>query len=93
MNKNIIFGLIIILAILFLYKKQENAQSDSGKTLSDEALQNIASVYNTQNMTITNLITTNLANIKNAQISGNLNVSGTITGNVVGNVKGDINGV
>jgi microcystin-dependent protein len=54
--KYVIIGIIILLALLFLYDKQENITStDSGKTLSDEALQNIASVYNTQNMTVTNL--------------------------------------
>jgi hypothetical protein len=88
--------IILILAILFIfiyfkYNNQENITSDSGKTLSDEAVQNIASVYNTQNMTVTNLTTTNQANIKDAKISNNLNVSGSITGNVTGNVTGNAN--
>ena len=97
MKKYIIVGIIIIIAILFLYNKQENITStDSGKTLSDEALQAIASVYNTQNMIVTNLNATGQTLLKDTKISNNLNVSGTIignvTGNITGNVKGDING-
>ena len=88
----IILILIIILFLIILtYKKQENITSDSGKTLSDEALQSIASVYNTQNMIVTNLNATNQAIFKDTKISGNLNVSGTITGNVTGNVTGNAN--
>lgn len=41
-----------------LYNKKENITSDSGKTLSDEALQNIASVYNNKNLTVSNLTVT-----------------------------------
>ena len=55
MNKYYIIFAIIIIAIIFLYNQKENITSDSGKTLSNEALQYIASVYNTQNMTVTNL--------------------------------------
>ena len=88
-DKYIIIAILFLIAILFFYRKQENITStDSGKTLSDEAVQNIASVYNTQNMIVTNLTTTSQTNMKDAKISNNLNVSGTITGNV----KGDING-
>jgi len=92
MNRQFIILIIIILTILFLYKTQENITSESGKTLSDEALQNIASVYNTQNMIVTNLNATNQAIFKDTKMSGNLNVSGTITGNVVGNLTGNVVG-
>lgn len=62
--KYVIIGIIILLALLFLYDKQENITStDSGKTLSDEALQYIASVYNTQNMILTNLKVTSSFNL------------------------------
>ena len=66
-----------MIAILFLYKYRENITTDSGKTLSDEAVQSIASVYNNQNMTVTNLNASNQANLNNAKVTGNLNVSGT----------------
>ena len=73
-TKYIIILIIIIIAILFLYNKQENiTTTDSGKTLSDEALQTIASVYNTQNLKATNIEATN-------------NIKGKLTGDVTGNV-------
>ena len=81
-----------MIAILFLYKYRENITTDSGKTLSDEAVQSIASVYNNQNMTVTNLNASNQANLNNAKVTGNLNVSGTITGNLAGNVTGNVTG-
>lgn len=93
MSKQIII-LILVIFIIFIiltYRNQENITSDSGKTLSDEALQTIASVYNTQNMIVTNLNATNQTNLKDTKISGNLNVNGIITGNVTGNVTGNIN--
>ena len=91
-DKHIIIVILILIAILFLYKYQENITSDSGKTLSDEALQTIASVYNTQNMIVTNLNATNQTLLKDTKISGDLNVSGTIIGNVTGNVTGNLTG-
>ena len=50
--------IIIIILVMNLYNKKENITSDSGKTLSDEALQNIASVYNNKNLTVSNLTVT-----------------------------------
>lgn len=85
-DKHIIIVILILIAVLFLYKYQENITSDSEKTLSNEALQSIASVYNTQNMIVTNLNATNQTNLKDTKISGNLDVSGSITGNVTGNL-------
>lgn len=87
-NKYIILILVIILfLILFTYKNQENITSDSGKTLSDEALQNIASVYNTQNLKATNIEATNI--IK----AGNINSENITSGNITsGNITaGNIN--
>jgi len=97
-TKYIIILIIIIIAILFLYKKQENVTStDSGKTLSDEALQIIASVYNKQNMVVTNLNATN--NIITPKISSPLqkySLAMQDDGNLVvydssGNMKWDSN--
>ena len=65
----ILLILIIVMLINKLYNSRENITStDSGKTLSDEALQNIASVYNTQNMIVTNLKAT--GDINFAQFKG-----------------------
>jgi hypothetical protein len=85
-NKILILILIlVIIGLYFLYEDQENLDSTSTtQNLSNEAIQNIASIYNNQNMTVTNLTATNQANIKDAKMSGNLNVSGSITGNVTG---------
>jgi len=57
-RKYIIINIIIIVALLFLYStndNQENLDSTSSSNLSNEAIQNIASVYNNQNMKVTNL--------------------------------------
>jgi hypothetical protein len=85
-NKILILILILVIIVLyFLYEDQENLDSTSTtQNLSNEAIQNIASIYNNQNMTVTNLTATNQVNIKDAKMSGNLNVSGSITGNVTG---------
>jgi microcystin-dependent protein len=60
----IIILLIVIIIILVnnLYNRQENITSDSGKTLSDEALQNIASVYGDSKNTVS---------FNNVNITGN----------------------
>jgi microcystin-dependent protein len=64
MNKtDVILLLVIIIAIVFLYKKQENFTSAE----SNEAVQNIASVYADTSGTVS---------FNNAQITGNLSVSG-----------------
>jgi hypothetical protein len=63
--------ILLLLAILFLYNKQENL--DTIPSLSNEAIQNIASVYNNQNMKVTNLKVTN-----NINTDGTINASGAI---------------
>ena len=70
-TKYIIILIIIIIVILFLYNKQENITTDSGKTLSDEAIQTLASVYNTQNLTATNITATGKINGKLCSPNGN----------------------
>lgn len=97
MSKQIII-LILVIFIIFIiltYRNQENITSDSGKTLSDEALQTIASVYNTQNMIVTNLNSTgntqlNSLNVNNTTQLNSLNVNSNIKakGNI--NVDGNI---
>lgn len=62
MNKtDVIFLLVIIIAILFLYKKQENFTS----TESNEAVQNIASVYAETSGTVS---------FNNLNVTGNFNM-------------------
>jgi hypothetical protein len=63
-DKYIIIVILFLIAVLFLYNYQENITSDSGKTLSDEALQNIASVYGNKDGTVT---------FNNVKITGNVN--------------------
>ena len=63
MTKYVIVLIVVLLAILFLYNQKENLDASS---LSNEALQNIASAYNTQNMSVTNL-----------KVTGNLDVGTT----------------
>jgi len=62
LRKYIIIILIIFIALLFLYStndNQENLDTTSSLNLSNEAIQNIASVYNNQNMQVTALNATN----------------------------------
>lgn len=72
MSKQIII-LILVIFIIFIiltYRNQENITSDSGKTLSDEAIQTIASVYNKQNMIVTNLNATGNTQLNSLNVSG-----------------------
>jgi len=59
----IVLLIIIIILVMNLYNKKENITSDSGKTLSDEALQNIAKVYGDTSGTVS---------FNNVNITGNL---------------------
>jgi len=75
----ILIGLIILVVILFLYNKQENADSTAGSlTLSNESIQNIASVYNNQNMKVTNLEVSNNIKTNTLNATGNINASGVV---------------
>ena len=84
-----------MIAILFLYKYRENITTDSGKTLSDEAVQSIASVYNNQNMTIDRLnATSSITTPKITSPNGKYYLSVQDDGNLVlydnsGNAKWD----
>ena len=55
----IIIILLIIVVLLFLYNKQEKLDATLNSPLSNEAIQNIASIYNNQNLQVTNLKVTN----------------------------------
>lgn len=74
-NIYVILILVIILFVIFISNKRENKDNKenldtttSTLNLSNEAIQNIASVYNNQNMTITNLKAT--GDINFAQFKG-----------------------
>jgi hypothetical protein len=75
--KYVLLTIIIILTILFLYNKQENIDSTNTlQNLSNEAIQNIASVYNNKNLQVTNLKVTN-----------DINASGNIIGSLTSSNK------
>jgi microcystin-dependent protein len=64
---SIIIVLVVVIFYLLYNNSQENADNVSGttttpSTLSNEAIQNIASVYNNQNMTVNNLNATGIIN-------------------------------
>jgi hypothetical protein len=63
-NKYLFIGIILLLAILFLYKQKENLNTSD---LSNEALQNIASVYGD---------TSDIVTFNNVNITGKLKVDG-----------------
>ncbi len=80
----IIILIILIIGLIIIYKKQENLDSTtSTPVLSNEAIQTIASVYNNQNMKVTNL-----------EASGTItgNFEGSLSGDLIGNVTGDVSG-
>ena len=83
MNREIIIITLIIILLIFViyYKKQENLSSETSNNLSNEAVQNIASVYGEQTKTL---------NINNLNVTGNL--TGTLNGNVNGDVSGNFGG-
>ncbi len=88
--KYVLVIIIIIVVILFLYNKQENVDT-VGVPLSNEAIQAIASVYNTQNFKATNIEATGLIKGKlTGDVSGNL--TGNLTGNAIGNLTGNVKG-
>ena len=64
MTKYFIVIIVILLALLFLYKERENLDASG---LSNEALQNIAKVYGDKDGTVT---------FNNVKITGNLDVNG-----------------
>jgi len=63
-NKYIVFFILAVIVIVFLWNKNEHLDATS---LSNEAIQSIASVYNKDNLTATNINAT-----------GNLNVRGNL---------------
>ena len=73
MYKRILIYILIIIFIYLLYKKQENLESTQ-IPLSNEAIQNIASVYNNQDMRVTNMTATGI-------IKGNF--IGDISSNII----------
>ena len=82
----IIIILLVLLVGVYLYNnKKEHAGNVSSSTLSNQAIQNIASVY---------ADTTGTATFNNIRTTGKFlgDVSGNLTGNVTGNVIGDVSG-
>lgn len=65
--------IIIIIAILFLYNKQENITFNSEKTLSVEDLQIIASFYNNQNLNTSANTQTNSLDVSGSLMTKNIN--------------------
>jgi len=55
MNLNkILLIVLVLLVIILIYQNQENLDSTT-QNLSNEAIQNIASIYNNQNLIVSNL--------------------------------------
>lgn len=81
MNKTIliIIFVIAILIITFMYKKYDDDKYVEDMTTDLEAIANIASIYNLNNMKLTNIEATGDAKIGgNAIVSGKLNVPTTV---------------
>ena len=96
--KHVLIIILFILIVIFLYNKQEHLDATT-PPLSNEAIQNIASVYNNQNLVVTNMNATGTIRGKyigdlSGNVTGNLsgNVTGDLSGNVTGKVFGDLSG-
>lgn len=59
----ILLSILVILVIILIYQNQSNQENLDSIPLSNEAIQNIASVYNNQNMQVTNLKVTGSFNM------------------------------
>jgi len=79
MNRtHIIIGLLIVLVIIYFSQTQrENLENSNALTLSNEAIQNIASVY---------------ASIESEAKFNKIKSTGGITGNLTGDVSGNLTG-
>ena len=74
-TKHIIIGLLILLVVLFLMQNKEHAGSTASVKLSNEAIQNIATVYADTNNTAT---FNNIKATSDLNITGNLNVGRSV---------------
>lgn len=80
---------LIVVSIIYI-RKQRREEGMADVTLSSEAIQNIASVYNKDNLTVTNLTTTKditaAGNIKGVNVEATGNIKGA-NAEVTGNIK------
>lgn len=73
-NKILILLILILIVVLFMLNNNEHLETTP--PLSNEAIQNIASVYNNQNMKVSNIETTGNINTR-----GDINISGNVVTN------------
>ena len=77
-NKYTVFLILAIVVIVFLYILQNNKKEHLDATpLSNESIQNIASVYNKDNLTATNINATGNLQVKGNITNGSTTLSGT----------------
>lgn len=71
-----VFIIVAIVVLLLLYFYSNTTPSTNEGFTNDEAIRNIASIYNTGTMTVTNSNVTNALTVQTATIKGALGVSG-----------------
>jgi hypothetical protein len=79
---NYYWALIIFVLCVVIYQIYVKTTYEHLTPISDEAIQNVASLYNTTNLTATNVTLTNLLKLGNAfqvDANGNITTSGNIT--------------
>ncbi|MCJ7636269.1 MAG: hypothetical protein MUO21_02135, partial [Nitrososphaeraceae archaeon] len=85
---NTIYIIIIIFVIIFLVKLFTIRKSEHLTQTSDEAIQNLASLYNKDKLTVTNLTVPESANLNNAIINTITATNLTVPGNAnINNAK------
>lgn len=76
----IIFLLIAMLFVLYMQLYKSFSDRENLTTLSNESLQNLASVYNNGTLTVGNIVTTGNVSVGgNASVTGNTSLAGNLT--------------
>lgn len=90
----LLIAIIVVVVIVFFNNiKKENIENFAGSLseISNEAIQNVASLYNTGNMKVTNLTATTSITSPSINSSGTMNATTSISTNGTLNVKGAAN--
>jgi len=83
----LIIGLIVVIIIAVIY----NYSKTQEKFTNDEAIQNIASLYNQANLNVTQITTPKIVGTPNVAVTGNISIPGTITSPSLDNINNTIN--
>jgi len=81
---------ILVIAFLYILQKNKNENLDTSTPLSNEAIQNIASVYNKNNFIASNITSTDNFFASNIYAKGKLEADSIVTKNNIMITEGEI---